>query len=370
MVPCAKKDCRGACPTFMVRNGYDKPGWERMRCLECGATFAKPNPKIGGGGGAGTANQDQRSLRDQLAALQKENQRLKTSTSVSGGSASDGSAAAEPRVSADDVEKQIKGLTDMGLYTGDVEKQLSAKLLELRATESTNSATTTLEKARQQAQRLEKDTKKQVEKVDRLKQQLAEAEERLGSLALDLAVAQREEAKVLQRELDAKRKDSQPVQRKAISIDLETLIGTEDAPIDINFGSLLDGLDGVALSPEEEAEKDKMCETFGKDAGQAARKQFEPVVRYLRQMAEQRRAFTQRVAKRQRQQGDTGQPAAEVEVKKESVVEITATPPSSTSSAPTPAATRIAKATPEEKREAEKIVEDIRAAAKSSGAAK
>ena len=181
----------------------------------------------------------------------------------------------------------------------------------------------------------------------------------------------------MQRELDSKRKGSQPTQRKAISIDLETLIGTEDAPIDINFGSLLDGLDGIILSPEEEAEKDKMCETFGKDAGHAARKQFEPVVMYLRQMAEQRRAFSQRVAKRQRQEKDTGLPAVEAKGMEELEVEIKAlvtssssmsSPSPTTRSASTPAAARIAKATEEEKREADKVVEAIRAAAKSSGA--
>ncbi len=130
---------------------------------------------------------------------------------------------------------------------------------------------------------------------------------KLEETAKRLAAASRLEFELLAKEHASKAADTGiKAEKKAICIDLTALLNEEAPPIEIQFGDLLEGLDGE-LSPEETEEKEKLTKSFGMEAGAAARKQFEPMLLYLKQQAQLQQAFRDRAAKRRR--GEDGTPA-------------------------------------------------------------
>ena len=175
--------------------------------------------------------------------------------------------------------------------------------------------TATLESARAKVRRLELEARQQLEKHEKLKAQCDAAKAKLETTAQSLATAKRAELEFLAKEHAAKAArggEAVPQQKTAISIDLTTLLGEEEAPIEINFGGLLDDFSDVTLTPEEKAEKEELEKSFGIAAGQAARQQFEPMLQYLRKQAELQKAFNARAAAKRRRVGvESDEPVAQ-----------------------------------------------------------
>ena len=164
--------------------------------------------------------------------------------------------------------------------------EIQRELAERRKSLLANTAN--LESARAKVRKLESDAKQQLERHEELKTQCDEAKAKLDATGQLLAAAKRTELELLAKEhaeKAAQGREGGSKHKKAICINLTTLLGEDDAPIDIDFGNLLDDFSDITLSPEEEREKEELEKSFGIAAGEAARKQFEPMLEYLRKQA-------------------------------------------------------------------------------------
>ena len=202
-------------------------------------------------------------------------------------------------MSLEELEGMVNAFKARGWKCDDAEKQLAERK------KTSTAASVSFESARAQTRKLEKNAKQQAEKHARMQKQCHEALSKLEATAKELATARRLELELLAREHAHKAGDTDvKSEKKAIRIDLTTLLDEESPPIDIQFGDLLDGIDGE-LSAEEQEEKDNLIKSFGVEAVAAARKQLEPMLNYFKQQAQLQKAFRDRAAKRRRGQDGT-----------------------------------------------------------------
>ena len=294
MVSCRTAGCAGSCPAYVVRKGY-QPGATAPKCLKCGAKYPKPPPapgKADGGGKQSTEATIPASVAKRLEALEAENKRLKSAQHAGG--TPDAAIEEGDGLSIAELETLRDTLRANKLPYEDVEKRLAEK--RRRA----ESAPATLEQARAKRLRLDKDCEAKVAKAERLRKQLAEADECALAAMFLLQDAERVEKELAAKEYAEEHPPPQENHKKAIVIDLETLLGTADAPIEIRLGDLVPDMDIADFSPEELAEKKRLEAAFGTAAGDEARKQFEPMLAYLREKAQLQKNFRERAQKKRR----------------------------------------------------------------------